>query len=168
VKIKLASTMAQHGQDALSLHANALYATVGSRRVVIAELAAIERTQVAPDEDKSASVTLQIKNLEVAGVEQEDAVRQAMRALNIQRTAFGTLTEDQDVELSEDTLRRCAGDLVKIEAARLHVAIDKWRAYARSAASASDLTVTELRHELTLIADQLEAVLYPSKVALVD
>lgn len=168
MKIKLASAMAQHGQEALGRHANALFATLGSHRVVIAELVAVERTQVAPDEAKAAVVTVQIKNLEVAGEEQEDAVRQAMRALHTQRTAFGTLNEDQEVELAETTLQRCAGELNAIEAARLHVAIDKWGDYARSASTAKDLTVSELRHELGIIADALRATIWPGLVRATD
>jgi hypothetical protein len=160
MKIKLASTMAQNGQDALGLHAGHLYSALGSRVVAIVEVASIERTEVATDEDKEPVVTLQIKNMEVAGEGQEEPLRDAMRALNLQRTAFGTLTEDNDVELAENTLARCAGDLSRIEAARLHVAIEKWAEYARSA-SRSGLTGEQLRKELKTIGDALTGVLYP-------
>lgn len=161
MKIKLDSKLASHASDSLGLHAASLYATLGKRVIGIVEFSATERGEVAPDESKDTSVKLQIKHLEIAGEEQEDAVRQAMRALYAQRTAFGTLNEDSTVELSERTLANCAGELNAIEAARLHVAIENWERYARSATRTEDVTVTELRHELTIIADALHATLYP-------
>lgn len=161
MKIKLASTMSASGHEALDVHAGALYSTLGTRRVIIAELCAIERTQVAADEEKQVVVTLQIKELEVAGEAQEDAVRRAMEALHIQRTAYGTLTEDNDVELSDRTLENCAGDLTVTEAARLHVVVEKWGEKARQASRSSKTNAADLRRELTDIAEGLRIALYP-------
>lgn len=163
MKIKIAGGVAKHAADALAPYAETLYQGLGRTIVVIAELTAIERLEIADEEKKDPSVTLQLKHLEVAGTEQEENVRRAMRALNTQRTANGTLTEDHDVELSAATLGRCAGDLHAIDASRLRVAVDEWQLYARRAAAA-ELTESELRHELTIVADALRGVLYPSAV----
>jgi phosphoribosylformimino-5-aminoimidazole carboxamide ribonucleotide (ProFAR) isomerase len=160
-KIKLDSAMANAAQDALTPHVARLYSSLGTRIVVIAELAAVERTQPAADEDKEAAVKLAIKHLEVAGGDQEEAVRQALRALHTQRTAYGTITEQQDIELSERTLAQCAGELNLIEAARLHVAIERWTDYARQAINNGKLTASELRHELTAVTEGLRATVFP-------
>ena len=159
-KIKIDTAMANAAQDALTPHVARLYSTLGTRIVVVAELAAVERTQPAADEDKEA-VKLAIKHLEVAGPDQEDAVRQALRALHTQRTAYGTLNERDEVEISENTLRACAGELNAIEAARLHVAIEKWTDYANRAIHNSKLTASELRQEMTSVADGLRASIFP-------
>lgn len=163
--VKLDAKVASHASEALGLHVDALYAHLGRRIVVIAELAATERNEIAADEDKDAYVKLQVKHLEVAADRAEEPVREALRALHAQRTAFGTLTEDHDVELSEQTLTALAGDLNAVEAARLHVAVDEWSRYARQAANSSRLTESELRHELGIVADALRAALYPVAVA---
>lgn len=160
-KIKIDTAMANAAQDALSPHTARLYSTLGTRIVVVAELAAVERTQPAADEDKEAAVKLAVKHLEVAGPDQEEAVRQALRALHTQRTAYGTLNERDEVELSESTLRACAGELSLIEAARLHVVIEKWTDYANRAIHNSKLTASELRQEMTAVSDGLRASIFP-------
>jgi hypothetical protein len=162
--VKLNSKLATYASDALTAHVPSLYSNLGKRIVGVVELAAVERTQAAPDEDKEASVTLQIKHLEVASVDQEDNIRHALRALHTQRTAYGTITEAGDIELSETTLSRCAGEVNAVEAARLHIAIDRWHDYARQALANSKLTGTELRRELTTIADALHATIYPPTI----
>lgn len=162
MKFKIIGTPDTRALEALVPHSSALYATPGKRIVIVAELAAVERTQIAPDEEgRKPSVTLQIKECEVAAAEQEDAVRQTMKALNLHRTAYGTLTEDLDVELSAETISRCAGDVTQIEAARLHTGADYWGSYAQHA-SRSAKTVTELRRELANVGQALHALIYPS------
>lgn len=163
-KVKINGTPSTNALDALMPHVPSLYSNLGKRVVIIAELAAVDRLQVAPDEDKEASVTLQIKHAEVAGPESEDAVRQALRALHTQRTAYGTITEEQDIEISERTLSLCAGELNAIEAARLHVAVEQWGAYARQATHNPKLTASELRRELTTVSDALHAVIHPDSI----
>jgi len=159
--VKLEAKVATHAADALGLHVDALYANLGRR---IAELAAVERNEIAADEDKDAYVKLQVKHLEVAADRAEEPVRDALRALHAQRTAFGTLNEDQEVELSDETLARLGGELNAVEAARLHVLVDEWARYAKQAANASSLTATELRHEPGIVADALRAGVYPTTV----
>jgi hypothetical protein len=164
-KVKLDSAIANAANDALMPHVGRLYSALGTRIVVIAELAAVERTQPAADEDKEAVVRLQVKHLEVATDEREEPVREALRALHTQRTAYGTLLEDGEVELAERTLAACAGELNAIEAARLHVAIERWTDYARQATGNGKLTASELRHELAAVADGLRAAIYPDVLA---
>lgn len=157
MKLNIESKIATSASDALAPYANALYSSLGKRIVVVAELCATERTEIAPDEDKEGAVKLQIKHLEVANTDQEDAVRQVLRALFTQRTSYGKLTEDLEVELSEETIRRCGGEVNAIEAARLHVAVQQWAKYARQATFGANMTATELRRELKAIADGLAA-----------
>lgn len=163
-KVKINGTPSTNALDALMPHVPSLYSNLGKRVIVIAELSAVDRLQVAPDEDKEASVTLQIKHAEVAGPEHEDAVRQALRALHTQRTAYGTITEEQDVEISERTLAMCAGEITAIEAARLHILVERWGDYARQALHNPKLTASELRHELTTVADALHGAVHPDAI----
>lgn len=158
--VKLASKLSNQALDGLAEYVPGLYANPGKRVIAIVELAHIERNQPAPDEDKEASVTLGIKHLEIANPEQENAVRQALRALYTLRTAYGSLTEAADVELGEETLRRCAGELSVIEAARLHVAIERWAEFAGKVLHDDRLSAGTLRQELRTLADGLRAAIH--------
>lgn len=159
--IKLDGKPATAASDALVPWAQELYKKPGMRIVGVVELAHVERTQPAPDEDKEASVKLRISHLELAGDgQQENAVREAMRALYLHRNAQGTLTEDLDVELSKDTVRKLAGNLDATEAARRGVAIEHWATYARRVLHTANITPTELMHELKAIADGLYGALH--------
>lgn len=166
--IKLESKTSKGAGEALDPYRPALYATLGKRLVVIAELEAVERNEVADDDEKSTWVKLRIVSLEVAGAEQEDAVRKAMNALNIQRTAFGTLTEDQDVELSQTVLDRCAGDLALTEAARLHAAIEAFGDKLLSTARNSKLNAGDIRRSVTDLSRGLLATIYPNMLPPAD
>lgn len=159
--VKLVNKLATHASQALEPHVPGMYGNLGKRIVGIVEIASVERSQAAPDEDKEASVTLQIKHMEVAGVEQEDTVRQALRALHTQRTAYGTLNEADEIALSETTLRACAGQINAIEAARLHIAVEKWGEYASAILHNGKLTASDLRQELRTLADGLRATIHP-------
>jgi hypothetical protein len=154
--VKLDSKVGAGAGQALERHVPRLYANLGTRIVGVVELAVVERTEPAPDEDKDPSVKLAIKHLEVANDEQDETVRKAMRALHVQRTARGTLTEDGDIELSDQTLRLVGDMLHDIEAARLRVLADSWARYAEQA-TMTELTVTQLREELVTVARGLRA-----------
>jgi hypothetical protein len=154
--VKLDSKVGAGAGQALERHVPRLYANLGTRIVVVAEMAVVERTEPAPDEDKEASVKLAIKSLEVANEEQDETMRKALRALYMQRTARGTLTEDGEIELSDSTLRLTADMLQSIEAARLRVLAGHWAHYAEQA-TRSELTVTQLREELVTVARGLRA-----------
>ncbi len=144
---------------ALEPHAQMLYARPGVRILGVVELAHVERTQPAPDEDKEPSVKLRVAGLEIANAEQEDALRRAQTALYRHRTAYGTITEDSEVELSDRVLEQTGGLLDAIEAARLRVAVRHWADQCRRALGVASITVTEMRHELDAVAAGLEAVL---------
>jgi hypothetical protein len=161
--IKLDSKPATSARLALEPLAAALYATPGMRIIGVIELAHIERTQPAPDSDKEQSVKLRITTLEIAGPEQEDTLREAMRALHVHRTAYGTLTDSLEVQLSERTLELVGGRLHAIEAARLHTAVSHWQTYIRRVLSIAEVTTAEMRHELDTVADGLAAVLRASR-----
>jgi hypothetical protein len=135
VKVKIDGKLAANAAAGLEPHAGQLYASPGSRRWAVVEFKHAERTQPAPDEDKDASVSLRVTHLEVANADQEEVLRRVHRSLHLHRTAYGTLTEDGDVDLAESTLEQAAGELNAIEAARLHVAIDRWVEYGRQALS---------------------------------
>ena len=157
---KIATKLSNQAMEGLGQYVPGLYANPGKRVVAIVELAHIERNQPAPDEDKEATVTLGIKHLEIANPEQENTLRQALRALYTLRTAYGSLTETADVELGEETLRRCAGEITAIEAARLHVAIDRWAEFASKVLHDDRLSAGTLRQELRTLADGLRSTIY--------
>lgn len=136
-----------------------LYATQGKRVIGVVELKHVDRTQVAPDEDKEAVVRLRITHLEIARPEQEEPLREALRAIYLHRTAIGTLDDDGQLELSKGTLELTGGMLHALEAARLRAAVVHWQQQCRRILGISKITTSEMRHELDTIADGLAAVL---------
>jgi hypothetical protein len=159
--LKLDAKPATAAADALLPWAQELYKKPGMRIVGVVELAHVERTQPAPDEDKEASVKLRITHLELAdGGQQENNIREAMKALYLHRNAQGTLTEEMDVELSKQTLKLLGDNLDATEAAKRAIAIEHWAGYARRALHTKDITHAELLHELKAIADGLYGALH--------
>lgn len=136
-----------------------LYQVPGRRVIGVVELRHVERTQVAPEADSEPSVKLRITHLEIAREEQEETLRQALQALFLHRTAYGTLNEDSEIELSDQSLRLIADSLHAAEAARLRAAVTVWHQQARRVLGVSEITAAEMRHELDMIADGLAAVL---------
>lgn len=160
--VRLDSKLATNAQLGLEPFVPALYAQPGKRVVGVIEVAHVERTEVAPGEDKEPSVKLQVKHLEIANEDQTDVIHEAMRALYLQRTASGTFTEDGDIELSGRTLQLTAGRLADVEVARLRVGLSHWAQYAYHVLATSNPTATELMHELKTVVDGLYAVLNPA------
>lgn len=158
-QLKIDSRPATAASEALEPHVRRLYEQPGLRLMVVGELEHIERTQPAPGTDKAPVVKVRITHLEVPTTEQEDYIRDAQRALYMQRTARGTLEEDGQIELSPQTLRLTGGLIHAVEAARLKVALTHWAAYARRAVHAPDLIDSEVRHELQVVADGLTSAL---------
>lgn len=155
--IKIDGKLGGHAGEALALHAAQLFTRLGSTRMVIAELKSATREDVAADEDKNQSVKLRIQSLEVANPDQEDAVRRCLEALHMHRTAYGTLTEDADVELSANVIEATGGELNAITAARLKVAIDRWTEYGRRITGQPKITLSQMRNELETIVKGLRA-----------
>jgi hypothetical protein len=131
--VKLDSKLGGGPAAAIEPHIPALYGKPGCRVMVIAELAHTERTQPAPDSDGEPSVKMRISSMEIASKEQEGAVREALRALYSQRTAYGTIDEYGQVVLTETTLKHTGGLLTEIETARLRAGLAHWAQYARGA-----------------------------------
>ncbi len=100
MKLKLASAMSAGVLDALEDLIKPLYTKPGMRIVGITEIAHIERTEIAPNEDKEPVVTIGIKMLEIAHGDQVEPLRKAALALKVQRTAEGTLDEDVERDTS--------------------------------------------------------------------
>jgi hypothetical protein len=146
--------------DALEPHVRTTYNRPGHRLMVVGELEHVERTQPAPGSDKEPSVKCRITHLEVARGEQEDALREAQRVLYLQRTARGTLDDDTgQLDLSERTLELTGGTLAYVETARVRAGLAHWSEYARRVQHNNQLTDTELRRELKVIANGLSATL---------
>lgn len=156
--IKVDGKLSSNASVSLETLAGTLFRTPGMRIVGVVELAAIERTEPAPDEDKEPSVKLAIKHLEIGLGDQEHNLRSALRALYAMRTASGTLDETDAVEFSERTLSLIAGQLAESEAARMRVVAASWQRYAEQA-QRSGLTKEGLLKELKAIADGLGAAL---------
>lgn len=157
--LKIDGKPATAARDGIESYVGQLYASPGMRLVGVIELEHVERTEPAPGADREASVRVRMSALEIANPEQENAIREALRALHLHRTAYGKLTEDGDIELAQSTLERCAGMLHAIEAARLRAAVSHWQLYTQRVQSLHDASVTELLHELRTIADGLTAAL---------
>lgn len=156
---KIEGKPASAAQQGLEPWIAPLYATQGKRVLGIVELKHVDRTQVAPDEDKEAVVRLRMTLLEIARPEQEAPLREAQRALYLHRTAHGTLDEDGQLELSKGTLELTGGMLHALEAARLRAAVVHWQEQCRRVLAINKITVSEMRHELDTIADGLTAAL---------
>lgn len=154
--IKLASKLGGNATVSLSELTGPLYNNPGLRLVGVVELAHVERTQPAPDEDKEATVTVAVKHIEIARGDQEDHLRTAMAALHRQRTAVGTLDDEMEVTLSERTVERCAGVLDAVEAARLRAALLAHSDYIHRVLL-GDMTLTQAKEELRTVQRGLEA-----------
>jgi hypothetical protein len=155
--IKVDAKLATNANEALNPHAAALFARLGSRRLAVVELRSAERTEPAPDEDKEQAVKVRIQALEVANPEQEETLRNVLRALHLHRTAYGTLNEEGELELSASTLERAAGEVNAIEAARLHAAIDQWVVYGNRVLSSNKATQSDVRREFDAVLKGLRA-----------
>ena len=155
MKTKLATKMGANAESVMEIHAPALYAKLGSSRVGIVEIVSTERTEVANHDDDQVSVTLRIRHLELASPAAEDDMRRALKALFTQRTAYGTMTEDLDVELSQTTIEKLAGDMVAVENARLRVAQERASAFINGVLTSAGLNASELRAEFRKVGDLL-------------
>lgn len=159
-KVKLDSRLGGPASASIEPIAQAIYNRPGVRLMAIVELCATERTQPAPDEDADPSVKLTIKALELAREGQHDElVRKAMQALNLQRTAYGKLGEDYEIELSEQTLEHTAGLLQGVEVSRLRVLASHWGEYAARCGRMEEVTVAQLQNELQTVGKALLSAL---------
>lgn len=146
--------------DALGKHAPRMFDDPEKTLLGIVELAHVERTEPAPGSDKDRTVKVKIIHFEVPNRDQEETVRQTLRALYLQRTASGTFNEvTGELELSEQTIRMTAGLLHAIEAARYRAGIQHWTDYAQQVLSGKVLSASETRHELDNIRRGLRDLL---------
>jgi len=157
--LKLDGTPGAGALAALEPHIPGLYADPGRHFMAIVEWRHIERVQPAPDTDKEPSVKVKMVSCEVPIGEQVDAVRSAAHALFLRRTAQATLTEQLDVELTERTLERLAGEMVYADVVRLQAGISAFQRYAEDACSrGARATIGELKADLKAIRDGLRAL----------
>jgi hypothetical protein len=162
--LKIDGKLTASGTEALADHAKSLYDRLGTTRMAIVELRAIERTTPAPGEDKAPGVKLRIAGLEVATKDQEDDVRRAQRALHLQRTAQGTIDEHGQIQISQDAIRLLGDVLHDREVARLRATVDYWAREARRVVNHSaTLRDGEIRHEMDRVAAGLETALHPAR-----
>ncbi|MEV7422830.1 hypothetical protein [Streptomyces sp. NPDC091212] len=161
--LKFDAKVSASAAEALEPHVRPLYDRPGARRLAIVEFAHTERIQPAPGSEKEPAVKVRITHLEIPNADQEGTIREAQRALYLQRTATGTLQEDGELELSEQTLRLTGGMLHAIEAARLKAGLAHWLTYIHRVVQGPDLTVSEMRHELDQVAAGLTTALRPAR-----
>lgn len=110
--------------DAIESQIGKLRTKPGCRLVGVVE---IERYQVNQPDDAETepTVLLRLSQLELArSTDQDSLLRNAMMALNLHRTAGGTLTEDGDVELAQNTLDKLPELVSTHESARLRAAFE--------------------------------------------
>lgn len=137
---------------AIEAQINRLRAKPGCRVVGIVE---IERYQVNKPDDADAdpTVLLRISDLEIAKGEQEALLRSAMTALHLHRTAGGTLTEDADIELAQNTLDKLPDLVATYESARLRAAFEALVNRVTGLAKNTRHNDGDLRRELKKLAD---------------
>ncbi|MEV2277754.1 hypothetical protein AB0I72_19420 [Nocardiopsis sp. NPDC049922] len=159
MKLKIDSKVSPAAERALEPYVTKLYDTPGLRLMAVAEIKPEDRNAPPPDSEAGLWVKARISALEIASTDQEAALREAQRALYLQRTAHGTLDEDGEMQLDERTLELTGGLLNAIEAARLTAVLRHWAAYARRVNRTEQLTLSEIRHELDTVATGLTAAL---------
>lgn len=164
-EIKIEGKLPAGAGEAIGEHAQRLYDKLGATRVGIVELRAAHRVTPGPGEDKKPTVSLRIAALEIANSDQEEHIRNAQRALYLGRTARGTLTDDGQIELAEDSLRLLGDTLFDVEAARLRAGLERWTTEMARVASTPTLLDGEIRHQVDRIRKGLQALLHPARVA---
>ena len=159
--IKISGKPAASASDAIESYADKLYRDKSLRVIAIVELKHAGINEPAPDEGKDRSVEVRISGLEVASPAQEEDLRKAMRALYLARTADGTLDPDGEFEASKTVLSMIGERLADAEMVRLMAGARHWSGEARRVFRTSELSLTEMRHELQRIADGLHILAYP-------
>jgi hypothetical protein len=146
--------------DALGKHAPRMFEDPDKTLLGVVELAHVERTEPAPGSDRDRVVKVKIIHFEVPNRDQEDTIRETLRALYLQRTANGTFDDvTNEIQLSEQTIRSAAGLLHAIEAARYRTGVQHWADYTQQVLHGKLLSALELQHELDTIKRGLRALL---------
>ncbi|MEV8636553.1 hypothetical protein AB0395_33390 [Streptosporangium sp. NPDC051023] len=158
--LKFDSKVGSAAAAAIEPHIRPIYDRPGCRVMAIVELAHVERVQPAPEADKEPSVKVRITHMEVPNKDQEGAIREAQRALYLQRTASGTLDENGQLVLTESTMKNISGLLHEVEIARLRAGLHYWVNYVARVNSQTGLTVSEMQHELDTVAQGVAALLH--------
>lgn len=158
-QLKFDTKLGAAASAALEPHIRPIYDRPDSTRLAIIEFRHIERTQPAAGSEKDPSVKVRIISCEIPNRDQEGAIREAQRALYLQRTATGTLDDDGEFVLTEATLKQIGGLLHEVEVARLRAGLRRWVDYAARVNSQTGLTDTEMRNELDLVANGLRSLL---------
>jgi hypothetical protein len=159
MKLKIDPKLGSAAEAALEPYISKLYTTPGLRLMAVVELKQDDKNSPAPDSEAGLWVKARLSSVEVASPEQEPVLRDAQRALFVQRTAAGTLDEDGEMQLDERTLELTGGMLHAVESARLTAVMRHWAAYIRRVNRTNELTITEVRHELDAVAQGLTAAL---------
>jgi hypothetical protein len=120
IKVQLDGRTTGQNADTLDGHAGRLWANPGRPILVVGEYIESERVQPREGLQKDARIRLSLEHCEVAlNVEQEHLLRNAMRALNKQRTVSGTFDEiTGGFEYDQQVLDTLEGGLDASEAVR--------------------------------------------------
>lgn len=161
-KIKLDSAYPVTVGDALAPYVthllDAARAGKDKRVLVVGEVAPVERTEPVATSDKEPVLKLGLSAAEIPHRDQEELVREVMRALYLQRTASGTLDEEGQVQLTRQAVRVAGGQIAHLAAARYRAALEAWAVQARTAVH-SNLSASEMWHEMERLAHGLAAAL---------
>lgn len=157
--LKFDAKVGASAANSLEPHIRPIYDRPGASLLAIVEFRHIERTQPAPDADKDPSVKVRLTSIEIPNRDQEGAVREAQRALYLQRTASGTLDDEGLFHLSDTTLKHISGLLHEIEVARLRAGLRHWVSYIARVNANATLTISEIKHELDEISRGMDALL---------
>lgn len=158
--LKIESSPGKAADSALELHVPGLYADPSKRLVAIIELQPVERLVPAPGSEKDPSVKVRISQCEVPDAAQVDAVRSAMRALYLHRTARGTIDEEGELVLADRTVDLLSGALHEGRAVELTAGLRYWQEYAAVLAGRqpASCTVTALLGEWRVMREGLRAL----------
>lgn len=139
--------------DALDRHGEGLWQNRGRKLMAIVEFAVTECVEPGPDVQKDRKVRLGVINCEVGAGDQEHLLRSAQRALHLQRTASGTLTEDGDLQYAQAVLDSLDDHVDATEAVRLRVALDWLGAQIATLSRNNRHDDGHLRRELKKLAE---------------
>lgn len=160
--IKLDAKIGGNPAAALEPVTRYLYDNPKARIVGVVELAHVERVEPAPDTDRERSVKIRLSQLEIAGKDEAEPLREVMRHLFLVRTATGTLDEHGQLQLSKGTIERTVGELTEIELARMIAGVRIQAENARRASTNVTTSPAELRKQIQAVANALTNLLLPS------
>lgn len=167
-KIVLDGRMKGQSSEALDRLAEYLYENPGTKLMGITEFGVSFCGEPGPDVQGDRLVRLRLVGCEVGAGDQEHTLRTAQRALWLQRSATGTLTEEGDLQYSQAVLDSLDDHIDASEAVRLRVAMDWLTGKVSELARNNRHDDGHLRREMKKVADVARRALAGEQLSLDD